>query len=72
MGDRRAHPVARGGCPVLLFKQKNNLIKPMLHGDKSNVGAAAPSRDDALSRLVALFVLGACAGAVTWLVKLGG
>jgi cytochrome b len=55
-----------------LFKQKNNLIKPMLHGDKTNVGAAAPSRDDTLSRLVALVVLAACAGAVSWLVKLGG
>jgi cytochrome b len=55
-----------------LLKQKNNLIKPMLHGDKTNVGTAAPSRDDTLSRLVALVVLAACAGAVSWLVKLGG
>ena len=54
-----------------VLKQKKNLIKPMLHGDKTNVGTAAPSRDDAISRLVALIVLGVCAGAVTWLVKLG-
>jgi len=31
-----------------------------------------PSRDDLSSRMVALGVLAACAGLVTWIVKLGG
>jgi cytochrome b len=55
-----------------LWKKNDNLIKPMLHGDKKLGGAVATSRDDAASRLVALGVFALCAGAVTWLVKLGG
>lgn len=55
-----------------LWRKNDNLIRPMLQGDKTIAGGAAPSRDDAVSRLVALAVLGICAGAVTWLVKLGG
>lgn len=55
-----------------LWKKKNNLIVPMLHGDKELAAAVAPSRDDAMSRLAALAVLGVCAGFVTWLVQLGG
>lgn len=55
-----------------LWKKKNNLIVPMLRGDKELAAAVAPSRDDAVSRLAALAVLGACAGSVAWLVQLGG
>ena len=55
-----------------LWKKNDNLIKPMLHGDKQLGSTVAPSRDDAASRLVALGLFGLCAGAVTWLVKLGG
>jgi cytochrome b len=55
-----------------LWKKNDNLIQPMVQGDKAVAHPAAPSRDDAASRLVALAVLGACTGAVTWLVKLGG
>ncbi|ROZ78965.1 cytochrome b/b6 domain-containing protein [Ramlibacter sp. WS9] len=55
-----------------LWKKNDNLIKPMLHGDKQLGSTAAPSRDDAASRFAALFVFGLCAGAITWLVKLGG
>lgn len=53
-----------------LWKKKNNLIGPMLHGNKPVM--AAPSRDDAASRLVALVVFAACSGLVAWLVQLGG
>lgn len=55
-----------------LLKKKNNLIKAMLHGDRSVAGNVEPSRDDTPSRLAALVVLGTCAGAVAWLVRLGG
>jgi len=55
-----------------LWKKKDNLVQPMLRGDKTLRHAVAPSRDDAASRLAALAVLAACAGAVTGLVKLGG
>jgi hypothetical protein len=49
-----------------LWKKKDNLIKPMLSGDKA--GAAVSSRDDAVSRGVALIIFGVCAGFVYWLV----
>lgn len=55
-----------------LLKKRSNLIRPMLHGDKPAPAGTMPSRDDAASRLAALLVLVACAGAVTGLVSLGG
>lgn len=55
-----------------LWKKRNNLIAPMVHGDKALPAAAAPSRDDAASRVAALVVLAICASLVTSLVKLGG
>lgn len=61
-----------GAVLYYLWKKNNNLIRPMIHGDKTLGRAAPASRDDAASRLAALAVLMACAGAVTWLVKLGG
>jgi cytochrome b len=54
-----------------LWKKKQNLIKPMLHGDKVMGSATASSRDDAVSRIAALAVLALCAGLVAWLVQLG-
>jgi cytochrome b len=61
-----------GAVLYYLWKKNDNLIRPMLDGDKQLGGTVAPSRDDAVSRLVALGVFGLCAGIVTWLVKLGG
>ncbi len=55
-----------------LWKKNDNLIRPMLDGDKQLGSTAAPSRDDTGSRLAALAVFALCAGAVTWMVKLGG
>jgi cytochrome b len=53
-----------------LWKKKNNLIAPMLHGDKQQPATeVASSRDDAASRSSALFVLAICSGLVTWLVN---
>lgn len=55
-----------------LWKKKENLIRPMISGDKSLPVAAAPSRDDVASRAVAAVVLALCAGLVWYVVSLGG
>ena len=61
-----------GAILFYLWGKKDNLIRPMLGGDKLLGAAVSPSRDDANSRLSALFLLVACAALVAWLVKLGG
>jgi cytochrome b len=54
------------------YKKRENLIRPMLLGDKE-VGADLPSsRDSTQSRLLALVILMVCAAAVYGLVGLGG
>ncbi len=55
-----------------LWKTQDNLIKPMLDGNKTLDRLVVPSRDDAGSRVAALVIFGVCAGLVTGLVKLGG
>ena len=55
-----------------LIRRKENLIHPMIHGDKTLPGAAPHARDSAGTRLLALAVLAVCGGAVAWLVSLGG
>jgi cytochrome b len=55
-----------------LYKKKDNLIHPMLSGDKELSHSITPSRDDVTSRAVAALVLAVCAGIVWWVVKLGG
>jgi cytochrome b len=52
-----------------LWRKKENLVKPMVVGDKPVEGRPLPSRDDAGSRLLALAVFAACSGFVWWLVK---
>lgn len=47
-----------------LLRKKQNLIRPMVAGDKLTDSAVQPSRDDARSRLAALVVFALCAGAV--------
>jgi cytochrome b len=54
-----------------LWKKQQNLVKPMLVGDKEVPTATLPSRDDAISRMAALGVLAMCAGFVAWVVQLG-
>lgn len=51
------------------FKKKNNLIKPMLSGDKDLDIDVSGSRDSAGSRLLALSILLLCAGAVNALLR---
>ena len=61
-----------GAVLYYLYRKKDNLIRPMIGGDKQVGHAARSSRDDAVSRTVALALLLACAAAVGWLVSLGG
>jgi len=49
-----------------LYRKNENLIKPMLVGDKPLHVPVAPSRDDAVSRVVAVLVFAVCAGFVYW------
>jgi len=61
-----------GAVLYYLLRKKDNLIRPMVGGDKVIAHSAPESRDTAGTRGLALIVLAACAGAVTWLVRLGG
>jgi cytochrome b len=54
-----------------LYKKNENLIRPMLHGDKQLGHRVEPARDDAVSRTVAAGVLALCAALVWWVVRLG-
>lgn len=55
-----------------LYKKRENLIKPMLHGDKLLPNSTPASADTAATRTLALIILLVCAAAVYWLVSLGG
>lgn len=52
--------------------RRENLVGPMVHGDKPLPAHVPASADDAAARLRALAVAGACALAVWWVVRLGG
>lgn len=54
-----------------VVKKRQVLVRPMVAGDKDLATPTAPSRDDAVSRLVAAAVLAACSAAVWWIVRLG-
>ena len=54
-----------------LLRKRQNLVGPMISGDKEMPTAVAPSRDDLWSRLAAVVLLAASAGLVTWLIRLG-
>ena len=55
---------------VFYLRKKQNLIKPMLHGDKQLEAAVPSSRDDAASRITALVIFGICIGFVMWVARL--
>jgi cytochrome b len=61
-----------GAVLYYLLRKKDNLIGPMVGGDKLVAHAAPESRDTAGTRVLALAVLAVCAAAVAWLVSLGG
>ena len=48
------------------LRRKNNLVGAMVHGDKTLLAAALPSRDDATSRITALLIFSACGALVYW------
>ena len=53
-----------------LLRKKDNLVRPMVRGDKAVSRPVPSSRDDAASRIAALLVFGVCAGAVYWVAGL--
>jgi cytochrome b len=55
---------------VFYLRRKQNLIKPMLHGDKQLAAGMPASRDDAASRVSALAIFGICAAFVVWVASL--
>lgn len=55
-----------------LVKKRQNLVGPMLSGDKSLPDAVPASADSTRTRGFAAALLAACAGGVAWLVSLGG
>ena len=55
-----------------LVKRKENLIAPMVHGDKALVRPLPASRDDATTRALAAAMFAACAGLVAFGVRLAG
>lgn len=52
-----------------VLKKRQALVGAMVGGDKHVAAAVQPSRDDLVSRTVALGVFAVCAGFVWWLVK---
>jgi cytochrome b len=55
-----------------LVRKKQNLVRPMIHGDKLLSAEVPASRDTAGTRLLALALIALCAGLVAWVVSLGG
>ena len=55
-----------------LIRKRENLIRPMIHGDKVSALEVEGSRDDARSRAVAAVILLACVALVSWALKLAG
>lgn len=51
--------------------RKQALVKAMWEGDKTLPAPVSPSRDDAVTRTLALVVLLLCGGFVAWLVRIG-
>ncbi len=54
-----------------LVRKRQNLVGPMISGDKTLPVAVPASIDSAASRSLAVALLAACAGGVAWLVSLG-
>lgn len=55
-----------GAILFYLFKKGENLVHPMIRGDKETMFATQSSRDDALSRTLAAAVFLACVALVVW------
>lgn len=55
-----------------LLAKRRNLIGPMFSGDKQLHAGLPASKDTALTRVLALALIAACAAGVGWIVGLGG
>lgn len=61
-----------GAILFYYFLKREDLVRPMLHGDKEISQPAPSSRDDFRSRTVAAVLFVVCAGLVTAMVKITG
>jgi cytochrome b len=52
------------------FKKREDLVRPMINGDKTLVSTATSSRDDTKSRALAMVLLALCAALVAGLLQL--
>lgn len=53
------------------WRKRQNLVRPMLAGDKEVAAEARSSRDDTVTRTAAAVLLAACGAATWWIVALG-
>ena len=60
-----------GAILFYLFKKNENLIRPMLNGDKTVDHETPSSRDDGTSRALAAGLLAIAMAGVIWIVRLG-
>ena len=56
---------------VYYLRKRQNLVRPMIVGDKEVAAPAASARDDGAMRTLGLVVIAICAAIVTWVVRLG-
>ncbi len=61
-----------GAVLFYLVRKGQNLVRPMLTGDKQLPAQVPASADHLRSRVLALALVAACAAGVAWLVSLGG
>lgn len=61
-----------GAIAYYRLRKGEDLVGPMLHGDKQLAADAPSSRDDWRARALAAALLVLCSGAIAWLVSLGG
>ncbi len=59
-----------GAIGFYFFKKGENLLRPMIQGDKETMLVAQSARDDAGSRALAALIFLACAALVAWAVSL--
>lgn len=59
-----------GAVVYYLVRRKDNLVRPMLHGDKEVPAGVHVSRDDAGSRTLAAAVFALCCALVAWMAGL--
>ena len=55
-----------------LLGKKQNLVRPMIVGDKTLPAGTPAASDNAMTRLLALVLAALCAGGVAWVASLGG